>query len=84
MHELVPLPLLRPGQRASIDQLLGRDDDVHRLQELGMRIGSTVEMLQSGSPCIVKLDGTKLCFRACDATSVLVRPGDVARPGEVA
>ena len=78
MPNLIPLPLLRPGQRASIDQLMGRDDDVHRLQELGMRIGSTIEMLQAGSPCIVKLDGTKLCFRACDATSVLVRLGEVA------
>jgi Fe2+ transport system protein FeoA len=84
MYELVPLPLLRPGQRAAIDQLIGRDDDVHRLQELGMRVGSTVEMLQSGSPCIVKLDGTKLCFRACEVTSVLVRLGGAVRPGEVA
>jgi len=78
MPNLIPLPLMIPGQRAAIDQLMGRDDEVHRLQELGMRIGSTVEMLQAGSPCIVKLDGTKLCFRACDATSVLVRLGEVA------
>ena len=50
----------------------------HFRQQLGMRVGTTVEMLQAGSPCIVKLNGTKLCFRACDATSVLVRPGEVA------
>jgi Fe2+ transport system protein FeoA len=78
MHDLIPLPMLRPGQRASIGELMGQADDVQRLQELGMRVGSIVEMLQAGSPCIVNLDGTKLCFRACDATSVLVRLGAVA------
>ena len=78
MHYLIPLPMLRPGQRASIGELIGQADDVQRLQELGMRIGCTIEMVQAGSPCIVNLEGTKLCFRACDATSVLVRLGAVA------
>jgi ferrous iron transport protein A len=81
MHEIVPLPLLQPGQRARIDQLLGRADDVHRLEELGLRVGSAVEMVQAGSPCIVSLGGTRLCFRGCEATSVLVRVGEL---GEVA
>ena len=76
MYELLPLPLLRPGQRARIDQLMGRADDVHRLQELGLRVGTAVEMVQPGSPCIVSLAGTRLCFRGCEATSVLVRLGE--------
>ena len=78
MHELVPLSLLQPGQQAWIDQVVGRADEVHRLEELGMRVGSAIEVVQAGSPCIVRLGGAKLCFRACDVTSVLVRLQEAA------
>jgi Fe2+ transport system protein FeoA len=76
MPNLLPLQLLPSGHRARIDQLLGRADDVHRLQELGMRVGSHVEMLQAGSPCIVKLDGARLAYRDDEGCSVLVRLGE--------
>jgi Fe2+ transport system protein FeoA len=78
MHDLIPLPLLQPGQRARVNQLLGLAEEVHRLEELGLRVGTAVEMVQSGSPCIVALDGAKLCFRGCEATSVLVKLWEVA------
>jgi Fe2+ transport system protein FeoA len=78
MHDLIPLPMLRPGQSGQIGQVLGRADEVHRLHELGIHVGRSVEMVQSGSPCIVRLNGAKLCFRNCDALSVLVRLGEVA------
>lgn len=78
MSEIIPLPLLRTGQRARIDQLMGRADDVHRLEELGLRVGTAIEMVQPGTPCIVATSGGKLCFRGCEATSVLVKLGDVA------
>jgi Fe2+ transport system protein FeoA len=85
MHDIIPLPLLPAGQRAHVAQLLGRADDVHRLEELGLRIGSAVEMVQAGSPCIVSLGGTRLCFRGGEATSVLVRLGEGrSELGEVA
>jgi ferrous iron transport protein A len=76
MPDLLPLHLLSLGQRARIDQVLGCPDQVHRLQELGMRVGTPVEMVQSGSPCIVKLDGNRLAFRDNDVISVLVRLGE--------
>jgi ferrous iron transport protein A len=76
MPETFPLQMLTAGQRARIDQLLGRADEVHRLQELGMRVGKSVEMLQHGSPCIVRLDGTQLAFRDHEGFQVLVRLGD--------
>jgi ferrous iron transport protein A len=77
MPNLLPLQLLPSGHRARIDQLLGRPDDVHRLQELGLRVGSRVEMVQTGKPCIVTLDGAKLAFRHDDDCHVLVRTGEV-------
>ena len=82
MPDTFPLQMLAAGQRARIDQLVGRPDEIHRLQELGMQVGKPVEVLQSGSTCIVKLDGTRLAFRDHDGFHVLVRVSDFA-VGEV-
>lgn len=75
MFELIPLGCLRSGQTAEVGQLVGDPQQVHRLQELGLRQGTKVEMVQAGSPCIIRMAGTKLCFRQSDAIGVLVRPG---------
>jgi len=75
VDNLIPLSLLTPGQNALVDRIVGAPDDVHRLEELGLRGGAAIEMLQSGSPCIIRLAGQKLCFRADDLLSVLVRCG---------
>ncbi|HEV3136337.1 MAG TPA: FeoA family protein [Pirellulales bacterium] len=77
MHDLVPLHFLAPGQSANISQVTGRPDQVHRLEELGLRDGAAIEMVQSGSPCIIRLAGQKLCFRADELLRVLVRRGAV-------
>jgi ferrous iron transport protein A len=76
MVESFPLHLLTNGQRARVDQLVGHPDEVHRLHELGIRVGTPIEMLQSGSTCIVKLDGARLAFRDHDSFRVLVRLGE--------
>jgi len=75
VHEFIPLNLLAPGQQAEVAQIIGQSDEVHRLHELGLRGGAAVEMIQSGSPCIIRLAGQKLCLRADELVSVLVRPG---------
>ena len=41
------------------------------------RNGIIVEMVQPGSPCIVKLMGNKLCIRDANLHQVLVRTGAV-------
>lgn len=68
----MPLSMLDPGQSAIVDQIVGQPNDVHRLEEMGLRRGAWVELVQPGSPCIVRLAGHKLCFRADDLTRVLV------------
>ncbi len=75
MDELIPLHLLQSGRTASVGQLVGLPDQVHRLEELGFRGGAPIEMVQAGSPCIIRLAGHKLCFRADELLRVLVRPG---------
>jgi ferrous iron transport protein A len=78
VNELIPLQLLAAGQGARIDQLLGSSADLHRLQEMGLRPGAWVEMVQPGSPCIIKLAGSKLCLRDANLFQVLVQPGILA------
>ena len=76
MDQLLPLHLLKRGEMALIEELMGQDDDlVHRLQELGLRAGVPVEMLQPGSPCIVRVADRRLSFRDADVFRILVRPG---------
>lgn len=76
MNILLPLTQLEPGRSAVVGQLMGCPDEVHRLEELGLRSGTAVEMVQPGSPCIIRLSGSKLCFRETEAFSVLVEVGD--------
>jgi len=75
MHDLIPLNFLVPGQTADVGHVAGLPEQVHRLEELGLRGGAQVEMIQNGSPCIIRLAGQKLCFRADELLRVLVRPG---------
>lgn len=78
VHDLIPLNLLATGQSGQISEVVGLPDDVHRLQEIGLRGGTQVEMVRSGSPCIIRLGGQKLCLRADELTHILVRPGAVS------
>jgi ferrous iron transport protein A len=73
-YELVPLGRMAAGCCATVAAVLGVAEQVHRLRELGLCDGASIEMLQPGSPCIVRLAGHKLCFRADDLLSVLVKP----------
>ena len=74
VHDLIPLATLRPGQCAELRQIVGPADEVRRLEELGLRSGTSLEMVRAGSPCIVRVGGTKLCFRDGELLAVLVAP----------
>ena len=73
MHDLLPLHLLQPGQLAVVAQLLGQREHVQRLEELGLRAGAAVEVVQPGSPCLLRVGASVLAIRDGDAFSVLVR-----------
>ena len=73
--EMIPLQLLARGEFAEIGELVGKPDHVHRLHELGLSSGTIVEMIQPGSPCIVRMAGQKFCFRESDSMGILVRAG---------
>jgi Fe2+ transport system protein FeoA len=72
MLEMIPLRALPAGQTGRVGEVLGDPRHVHRLHELGLCQGSTVEMVQSGAPCIIRMSGNKLCFRDNGDVNVLV------------
>lgn len=63
-----------PGQKARVHSVLGRHEQVRRLEELGFRIGTDLELISHGSPCIVRLDGSRLCIRDGQLLQVMVSP----------
>jgi ferrous iron transport protein A len=72
VHQMIPLSALRPGEVAEVCQIVGQADQVRRLQELGLCDGARLEMIRSGSPCIVRLGTSRLCLRDVRSLRVLV------------
>jgi ferrous iron transport protein A len=72
--EAVPLNWLRRGEVANVLQLVGAPESVRRLHELGIRSGALIEIVRGGSPCIVRIEGSTLCFRDDEQVRVLVSP----------
>ncbi|MCA9174078.1 MAG: ferrous iron transport protein A [Planctomycetales bacterium] len=70
---LVPLELLKSGERAEILEVDGGSEDVHRLAELGIQSGAAVEMVQPGTPCILTVNDRRFTLRLDPAVMVLVR-----------
>jgi ferrous iron transport protein A len=78
MNPTIPITTLRRGDVAEIAQLIGAPEQVRRLEELGLRGGARLEIVRAGSPCIVRVAGTTLCFRDDELLRVLVRPRKTA------
>ena len=76
--QLLPLHLLPCACPARVAQLVGSPEDVRRLEELGLRPGVVVELISAVSPCIVRLEGSRLCFRQSEVLGVLVTMEDAA------
>jgi len=68
----IPLSMVQPGSVVRISQVVGGQDDVKRMAEMGLQSGTEIEMLQSGSPCIIRIGQSKLCFRQSDILNILV------------
>jgi ferrous iron transport protein A len=74
----IPITQLRRGEVAEISQVLGSTEQVRRLEELGLRGGAHLEVVRAGSPCIVRVGGTTLCFRDDELVRILVTPRKTA------
>ena len=69
---VVPLHLLHPGESGCVLDVSGSDPLILRLDEMGLRAGVNVRMVQPGHPCIVALDHQRLSFRGESDATILV------------
>ncbi len=76
MHKLIPLDALAQGRAAKIGRLEGCPKQVKRLEEMGMRCGSSIEVVRCGRPCIIRVGCNRLCFRRHEMVNVWVRELD--------
>lgn len=67
-----PLGMLRKGDTALVREVCGDVQLVHRLNEIGLRQGCVVQMLQPGKPCIIRLGNTRYGVRDSDLFQVMV------------
>ncbi len=74
MHSLIPLSALNAGEHAEITQLKGPHEQVRRLEEMGFRNGTQLRMVRGGTPCIVRIGESTLCFREADLLQIMVTP----------
>jgi Fe2+ transport system protein FeoA len=70
--QTIPLHMLKVGERATVLDLIGQPEDVHRLEEMGLRAGQPIVMLVPGQSCVVRLGEHRLALRPDPATSILV------------
>lgn len=70
----LPLDMLRSGEWAEVDEVHGEPAWVGRLAELGLRSGCRLQMVQDGSPCLLNIDGCRLCLRGRECGQIFVRP----------
>jgi ferrous iron transport protein A len=73
MNVLLPLELMRAGEWAEVVEVFGDPAWVGRMAELGLRPGCRLQVLGAGSPCLLLVNGSRLCLRAEQAMQILVR-----------
>ncbi len=61
-----------------VRRISGHPDNVHRLEEFGLRGGIRIQMFRQGNPCIIRLAGNKVCCRTGDLLRILVEPDTTA------
>ena len=77
LHAVFPLNMLKPGEWADVADVAGDSGWVCRMAELGLREGCRVQMIQDGTPCLLRVADCKLCLRGDDVSLILVRQAKV-------
>jgi Fe2+ transport system protein FeoA len=71
---MIPLDMLRSGEHAEVVEVTGDQAWVCRLAEMGLREGCQLTVLQTGSPCLLKVADCRLCLRGGESSQILVQP----------
>lgn len=86
---MLPLALLCPGERGDIIELRSGKSHCHgqcrctcgqqhgrhdnRMEDLGLRIGKQVEMLNNSGPILVKVDESRIAVDRGTAMKIMIR-----------
>jgi len=71
---LLPLELIRNGEWAEIEDIHGEPTWISRMAELGVRVGSRLQVLRQGRPCLLRIGTSRLSLRDESGMRILVRP----------
>jgi ferrous iron transport protein A len=70
--QVIPLGSLEAGASGVVARIEGQPNLVLRLQEMGVRPGCHVRMIQPGAACVVAVGNHRFGFRGADVAHVLV------------
>lgn len=76
LSHIVPLEMLRAGERGEVVDILGNEQLVTRLAEKGLRCGCRLEALSPGNPFLFRVDQTQLSLRSDGQVDILIRLDD--------
>jgi Fe2+ transport system protein FeoA len=74
VDSLVPLELVADGEWAEVGDVAGEPSWVGRMAEIGVRVGSRLQVLRQGKPCLLRIGSSRLSFRDESRVHILVRP----------
>lgn len=77
--EPIPLSILNPGEFGVLHTVGGGAELVRHLAEIGLQVGTVIEMVRSGDPCILRIEGGRFAVRCNELLTVLVTPIAAAR-----
>ena len=69
---MLPLQMLRTGERGTVADVCGDDRVCAQLAERGLRAGCPLEMLAPGNPCLCRIGDTKLSLRCGHCVQVMI------------
>jgi ferrous iron transport protein A len=73
LDALLPLESIHSGEWAQVEEVTGAPGWVGRMAELGLRVGSRLQVLRQGSPCLLRVDGSRFSLRGHSGSQILVR-----------
>lgn len=72
-ESVVPLELVSSGQSVEVVDVAGDPSWTSRIQEMGIRVGACLQVLRSGSPCMLQVGNARFCLRCTAGALILVR-----------
>lgn len=78
--ETVLLSALAAGAHARVVEVAAANDDIRRLQALGVCVGRRIQLLKAGDPMVITVVGARVGLSARLAADVRVEPLDASLP----